>query len=381
MTKSLGQTVLYPGLTPVRVVALANISGSYNNGPANNGVGATLIVAASSLTIDSVVLELSDRVLLQNQTTSYENGIYIVKEISTVVVLQRAEDQQSIEQLKIGQFVTVGAGTINAAAAFVLVAPLPQHIGVDDLLWVSSPLSAALGTAGSKAASDNALPTVASTAGSGFTPGNLVMSSDAAGTIEDAGIAPGDVFTNALDDGDIWVGNAMNVATGVTPSGDITLSNAGVFGIASGVIVDGDINSSAAIAFSKLAALVSGNILVGSAGGEPTSVAVTGDVFISNTGVTTIQPAAVDLTMLDTAISPSHVVKFAGVHECIVDATQVITVTGAAATDLAFAQFSVNGEPRDIVTVAVTTNTVTVVLDGAAQVTDRLIYQVLRATV
>jgi len=58
--------------------------------------------------------------------------------------------------------------------------------------------------------------------------------------------------------------------------------------IADGTIVNADINANAGIAFSKLANLTSGNILVGSSGNVPTSVAVTGDVTISNTGVTSI---------------------------------------------------------------------------------------------
>ena len=45
-----------------------------------------------------------------------------------------------------------------------------------------------LGTAGAKAASNNALSTVASTAGSGFTAGHVVTAADAAGTIQDSGI-------------------------------------------------------------------------------------------------------------------------------------------------------------------------------------------------
>jgi hypothetical protein len=55
-----------------------------------------------------------------------------------------------------------------------------------------------------------------------------------------------------------------------------------------GTIVDADVNASAAIAYSKLATLTSGNILVGSSANVATSTAVTGDVTISNTGVTAI---------------------------------------------------------------------------------------------
>ena len=78
-----------------------------------------------------------------------------------------------------------------------------------------------------------------------------------------------------------------------TVSGDITITSGGVAAIASGVIVNADVNTSAAIAFSKLASLTSGNILVGSVTNVPTSTAVTGDVTIDNAGITTIGAAKV----------------------------------------------------------------------------------------
>ena len=57
----------------------------------------------------------------------------------------------------------------------------------------------------------------------------------------------------ALTSGNILVGNSSNVATSVAMSGDVTITNAGVAAIASNVIVDGDISASAEIAVSKLA--------------------------------------------------------------------------------------------------------------------------------
>jgi hypothetical protein len=97
----------------------------------------------------------------------------------------------------------------------------------------------------------------------------------------------------SLTSGNIIVGNSSNVPTAVAVTGDITVSNAGVTAIASGAVVDADINASAAIAYSKLASLASGNILVGSSVGVPTSVALTGDVAISNTGVASIAAGAI----------------------------------------------------------------------------------------
>ena len=96
-----------------------------------------------------------------------------------------------------------------------------------------------------------------------------------------------------LTSGNVLVGSASNVPTSVAVTGDVTISNTGVTSIASGAIVNADVNASAAIAHSKLASMSSGNILVGSSGSVPTSVAVTGDVTISNAGLTTIANDAV----------------------------------------------------------------------------------------
>lgn len=196
MTISIGQTVLYNVITPVRLVATTNVAGSYSNGPSNNGVGATLTVAASSLTIDSVVVREGDRVLLQSQSTAYQNGIYIVKAIASTVILERSDDMQNIEQLKGGQFTMVSAGTVNQGAAFTLVEPLPQVIGVDAFLWVAS-------------------------------------------SVNSGGLS------DTLPSTQIYVGNSSNVGTAVAMSGDATLSNTGVLTIANSAINAAKIASNA----------------------------------------------------------------------------------------------------------------------------------------
>jgi len=63
--------------------------------------------------------------------------------------------------------------------------------------------------------------------------------------------------------------------------------------LANGTIVNADINASAAIAFSKLAALTSAQILVGNGSNVPTAVAVTGDISINNAGLTAIAAGAI----------------------------------------------------------------------------------------
>ena len=57
-----------------------------------------------------------------------------------------------------------------------------------------------------------------------------------------------------LTSGNIVLGSSANVATSQAVTGDVTISNAGVTAIATGVIVNADINASAAIAGSKIVA-------------------------------------------------------------------------------------------------------------------------------
>jgi hypothetical protein len=81
----------------------------------------------------------------------------------------------------------------------------------------------------------------------------------------------------------------------VDPTADRTITFPDATGtvVLSGAIVNADINASAAIAFSKLASLSSANILVGNGSNVATSVAVTGDVTISNAGVTAISAGVI----------------------------------------------------------------------------------------
>lgn len=59
-------------------------------------------------------------------------------------------------------------------------------------------------------------------------------------------------LSSTLANGAILVGNASNIATVVTPSGNVTMTNSGVFTIAPGVILNSHINSLAGIQYTKL---------------------------------------------------------------------------------------------------------------------------------
>jgi hypothetical protein len=123
-----------------------------------------------------------------------------------------------------------------------------------------------------------------------------------AGTIVNADVSAGAAIDfsklAALLDGNLLVGSAANVPTSVAVTGDIGITNAGVTSITADSIVNADVNTAAAIALSKLEAVADGNIIVGSVATVPTSVAMSGDVAIDNAGATTIQADSVTYAKL-----------------------------------------------------------------------------------
>ncbi len=81
--------------------------------------------------------------------------------------------------------------------------------------------------------------------------GNNVLSVDSSdhllwnGTVIDNNLA-------ALPDGQIWIGNGSSIPTPQTLTGDVTVTDLGVTAIGAGKIVNSQISNSAAIAYSKL---------------------------------------------------------------------------------------------------------------------------------
>lgn len=89
-----------------------------------------------------------------------------------------------------------------------------------------------------------------------------------------------------LASANIIVGNGSNVATAVAMTGDVTISNAGVTSIGTGVIVNADVSASAGIALSKLAALTASRAAVTDGSGFMTTSTVTATELGYVSGVT-----------------------------------------------------------------------------------------------
>ena len=106
----------------VRAATTADLSATYNNGTA--GVGATLTADSNgAISVDDISPGQGDRILVKDQDTASENGIYTVTTVgdgSTAFVLTRATDADSAAEVTGGLFTFVEEGTIGADNAYVL---------------------------------------------------------------------------------------------------------------------------------------------------------------------------------------------------------------------------------------------------------------------
>jgi len=209
------------------------------------------------------------------------------------------------------------------------------------------------------------------------------------------GIGPNqfNVALNQLRVGDlVWAscsdGNTLLQVTALTPDVLLTQYEA----IPVGSVSNADVAANAAIAFSKLAAMTSTYMLVGSAGNVPTAVAITGDIAFSNTGVSTIQANAVTtakilnanvtLAKLAAGITPSHVIKAAGRPTTVGGAAaETFAVAGSLTTDEVFTQMRDNGTGNvTIIDAVISVNgTMSVTFSGNPGNDTIFSYQVIRA--
>lgn len=128
------------GINPavaVQVATIANVSGyTYNNGV--SGIGATLTQnSAAVVTIDGYIPTLNDRVLFKNQSTSANNGVYVITTLGTGIipaVFTRATDYNQPSDINNTGAIPVVNGTVNALTSWLLTAKVTT-IGTDSLTY------------------------------------------------------------------------------------------------------------------------------------------------------------------------------------------------------------------------------------------------------
>lgn len=112
---------------------LASITGgtvTYNNGTA--GVGATLTLSNALTILDGYTLQPTDRILVKNEATQANNGIYTWATGGTV--LTRATDFDTATEIASGDFTFVSNGTLYASTSWVQTQPVAT-VGTDPVIW------------------------------------------------------------------------------------------------------------------------------------------------------------------------------------------------------------------------------------------------------
>ena len=113
---------------------LASITGgtvTYNNGTA--GVGATLTLSVALTVLDGYTLVNGDRVLVKNEATTANNGIYTWATGGTV--LTRATDFDTAVEMASGDFTFVTYGTLYGSTGWVQTDPVTV-VGTSPVTWI-----------------------------------------------------------------------------------------------------------------------------------------------------------------------------------------------------------------------------------------------------
>ncbi len=115
--------IIFPACRLASAAVLPNTP-SYSNGA--SGVGATLTAGGNStLTVDGTVAALTDSVLVKNQVSAFQNGVYTVTTAgdgSTPWVLTRRTDFDQAAEMLAGSYFLVTAGSTNINNAYTLAA-------------------------------------------------------------------------------------------------------------------------------------------------------------------------------------------------------------------------------------------------------------------
>jgi hypothetical protein len=129
-----------------------------------------------------------------------------------------------------------------------------------------------------------------------FSIGSSTVDATELGILEGATVTTAELnLLDAIPQGSIIFGNGSAESARLAVGAENTVLKSDGTDISYGAVVNADIGNSAAIAFSKLAALDSTNILVGNGSNVATKVAMSGDATLSNAGAITLAAAQTNI--------------------------------------------------------------------------------------
>ncbi len=107
----------------------------YSNG--SSGVGATLTNAGSqaAFVIDGYTGSLNDEILIKDQVSGFQNGVYIITDIGSVStnwILTRATFYDTPQQINPGDLIIINNGTVNGHTSWIQTAVVTT-VGTDSI--------------------------------------------------------------------------------------------------------------------------------------------------------------------------------------------------------------------------------------------------------
>jgi hypothetical protein len=230
---------------------LASITGgtvTYNNGTA--GVGATLTLSVALTALDGYTLLNGDRVLVKNEVTQANNGIYTWATGGTV--LTRATDFDTAAEMASGDFTFVSNGTLYGSTGWVQTDPVTV-VGTSPVTWIQFSGSGAY-TAG----------TGLTLAGTQFSITNTAVTANSYGS---ASAVP--TFTvNAQGQLTLAANTSIAISASQITSGTLPIANGGTN--ATTAPTSGAIAYGTGTAYGFSAAGTSGQFLISGGTGSPT---------------------------------------------------------------------------------------------------------------
>ena len=124
----------------VHAATTENLDATYSNG--TGGVGATLTANANgALVVDGHTMVADERILVKNQTTGFQNGLYVVTvtgDGSNPYILTRATDADNSPagEIAYGDFCFVQSGTVNAGFGYIVNTTGTITIGTTAISYV-----------------------------------------------------------------------------------------------------------------------------------------------------------------------------------------------------------------------------------------------------
>ena len=179
------------------------------------------ITLSNTQTIDGVALSVGDRVLVKDQSSAVQNGVYVVASGSWT----RATDADAPAELNPGTFVFVEQGTVNSDTGFVVTSDGALTIGTDAINWTLFSTSGTL-IAGAGLSKNGYTLEVNVANGIEVSSDNVQLASSVAG----AGLTYSSGVLNVVGTADRITVNADSIDIASTYVGQSTITTLGTIG-------------------------------------------------------------------------------------------------------------------------------------------------------